>query len=457
MYTRILSRASDESQAPSRIGMNRAQKAKPGVPGKAAPSNSAAVPSPPSPTPTADAAAPTTSQSQSTATDDSSSTSIPASAPPATGAGAPAQATAASGPPSSAPEQPQFADDDPDSPYYDHQGLSKSQLLEQLDNLMMDEFTRKHWSRDYISIPAAPQTAAEAALLQSQIDQLLEEGGRLYEAAPWQCQIAMYCVWVLGPDHTDTLQAVYRTLENAHQRFEPCAALTEWLLPRAARQWGLGHPHTRQLVEWAAQVLHESADIREHPTLTQTARNIAAHLPGGLGWGTASLAPVPDEEAFNKHVVLQERAKGLMFEAQYKLAKAMLERCLAYYVTLGPHWLASPRKARCREFIGLCEAKMTRDIAAAEPYMLEAKRTAQKELGPTHRCTLLAIWQVCARSIRHTNEHTHTNVHAIQAPYAPCCVMMVFACIHACMCTHIDLCCNQVGTSVGIVVAFISQ
>ncbi len=123
---------------------------------------------------------------------------------------------------------------------------------------------------------------------------------------------------------------------------------------------------------------------------------MAKHLPGGLGWGTAVVAPVPDEDTYNKYAILQRKGQEMLDSRKYERAKDMLERCLSYYDGFDPHWLISPRKARTRSLLGVTLYYKDRDAQAVEPILLEAKKTAQKELGPAHRATLGSIWQVRA-------------------------------------------------------------
>ncbi len=62
---------------------------------------------------------------------------------------------------------------------------------------------------------------------------------------------------------------------------------------------------------------------------------------------------------------------------------AMLQRCVSFYDSMGPHWLASPRKAMCKRHIGHCIGALE-GYPAAERYMCEVKRVAQRELGRDH-------------------------------------------------------------------------
>ncbi len=151
-------------------------------------------------------------------------------------------------------------------------------------------------------------------------------------------------------------------------------------------------------------VYHVSARV----TL-QVVFNVAKHIHGGLGWGTAVVAPVPDEEAYLKHAVLHGKAEQLLAdegEASAALAKQMLTRCLAYYESVTPHWICSQRKSRCLQQLGQAECRLPKGLAAAEARFHAGMRAAQKELGANHEITRRSTWQVC--------EHTHIH------PTQPC-------------------------------------
>ncbi len=201
----------------------------------------------------------------SAASNGSASTAAP---PPTGGAGA---ATAAASPATAADAatepttaQPQFADDDPDSPYYIPMQDTEHSLLQCLEGYMVTAFMSMTWDEALVSIPAAPTTAAAAAKLQKDIDQLLSIG-HMFEAFPWQCQIAMYCVHILGQDHADTVDAIFRVLSSQRRMGEFSCQLTMWCVPRAARVYGLGHPRTRTVLEWGADLLNQSFDPRMPP------------------------------------------------------------------------------------------------------------------------------------------------------------------------------------------------
>ncbi len=62
--------------------------------------------------------------------------------------------------------------------------------------------------------------------------------------------------------------------------------------------------------------------------------------------------------------------------------------------------------------IGACEGLID-GPTSAEAILLEAKKIAKKELGPEHKSTLQATWQVRpSHTHTHTRTHTHTQTHA---------------------------------------------
>ncbi len=213
------------------------------------------------------------------------------------------------------------------------------------------------------ALPAYPETAAERAVTREHLARLTELG--LTQAAlPMLCQEAAYGLAELGPDHPDTLKAMYAVVGVCYQRGDIQPALYVWLIPRAARQWGVGHADTRSVVEQVATclVLANSAAL-EHST--EVAMAAAQQLPGGLGWGSTVVAPVPDEAAYRSHVLLQAEAESLARRlSDVPRARAMLDRCVSYFGSLGPHWLATPRKAKCKLWLARCASKADGEAAA---------------------------------------------------------------------------------------------
>ncbi len=208
-------------------------------------------------------------------------------------------------------------------------------------------------SHDKVTVPAPPKTAAAAAKLQTQIDQLLAEN-RTYDAFPWQCQMAMYGLYVLGSEHPATVDSVYTVL--VHLQLRGCVdrlGLLEWLLPRCARQHGLDSPQLRQVVEWGAEIIYESPDIRLHTWLTRAVCRLAKLLPGGLEWGGTAVVADIDKYSYGYYSVMQTKARQALEQGQQSLGLAMYGKTLAYFKLLGPHWLGSPRLAQIRSQVRL--------------------------------------------------------------------------------------------------------
>ncbi len=240
---------------------------------------------------------------------------------------------------------------------------------------------------------AGPKSAKSAAEMQAKLDGLLQEGS-LHQAYPLLCQMALYRLDTQGAEDPATLRAIYNLLVQFNMYTASCPELLEYLLPRAAKQWGIGHADTRKLTVLGAQFLCTSPDPRRHVNLTRTVSNIVRALPGGLGWGAASTAPVPDEDAYNRHAVMMEQALQAYKRGERKLAAEMYDRCVKYYRTLGAHWLGSPRKARAAEMRARClmlDDAETLDWTASEAVITEAKRDAIRELGSTNVFTVPTI------------------------------------------------------------------
>ncbi len=302
---------------------------------------------------------------------------------------------------STSPSQPQFAPDDPDSPFthpkaYPALGLARYLAMIQRD-LLQDQYADKY---DAVYVPPAPQTPQAAAELQGQIDTLLQ-AGCLYEALPWQCQLAIYLLRSAdkGPEHPDTLHVIYDIMSTlyAQNRCSQVVVMYAWLLPSVAKQLGLGHPITRQLTVWGALALYDSEEAHTVPHLARVVYNVARHLPGGLGWGTAAVAPMPDEQAYHRHVVLQGQGEQVLMahmatasaggdDAQKQLAVQQLQRCVAFYESVGQHWLCTPRLLHTKRLLQLANPV---DVVKTTA---QARREAQRLVGPGHKLTLEITW-----------------------------------------------------------------
>ncbi len=227
----------------------------------------------------------------------------------------------------------------------------------------------------------------------------LQAQGQDYAAFSVQCALAYSSIVAFGPDDTEALQDVLSVVDSLQQQEAPLHlhVYYEWLLPRAVQHWGIGGPRTRQLVQRAAMLLTLLTDARQHTALSNTVTELAQQMPGGLGWGSTVVAPVPDEEAYNRHVFMLSQAHRLVREGHYRVAKDMYKRCVAYFDTLGLHWLAVARKHSCASLMMECILNLD-GPKAAEHYILAAKRQAQRELGPTHPTTLDIAWS-CALAL----------------------------------------------------------
>ncbi len=236
-----------------------------------------------------------------------------------------------------------------------------------------------------------PKTHEDFADIQARIQRLLGEG-EVFQALPLQSMMAFMRFLHWGPEHPTALAALHDVVSNLNQRGHAQPLFFEYLLPLAVKHWGIESPETKRLVQQAAVHVYKLGDPRQHPYFTRTVQDIAQRLPDGLGWGKVEVGPVPDEEAFNRHAVMQRKAEDLVSKREYKLAQTMAERCVKFYDTLGSHWLAMPRKVSCTQLLGGC-ALYIEDAPAAEPFLAKAKRLAQRELGANHEITLESMWQ----------------------------------------------------------------
>lgn len=220
------------------------------------------------------------------------------------------------------------------------------------------------------------------------IGDLLQQG-EVYKAFPLQCQEALVCLYAHGSEHPASLAAVYAVYQNLFQRqlhlFAPDCAV--WLLPRAAAQWGIGHADTRRLAQQAALCLCHLPDPRDEPQLLQIATELVQQLPGGIGWGAVASTPLADEDAYCRNAVMMTQASKALNEGRHQLAKEMAKRCVAYFGTLGPHWLGTPRKMYSMLLHAQAALKLEGD-EAGERLLQECKRACIRELGTDHEVTL---------------------------------------------------------------------
>ncbi len=241
-------------------------------------------------------------------------------------------------------------------------------------------------------VPRLPKTTKEVAKLQSQIDQWLRDG-EVWQAFPSQCVLAVYGLWT-RPEHADTLQAVLAVADSAYQREEDNGHnhVFIWLLDRAYYIWGLRDPRTRRLVNQVVDMLCRCEDPRRHADLLRLVTRFAQELPGGLGWGSTVVAPVPDEEAFFRHAFMESKGIQMYNQGHYKLAMDMAQRCEAYYDTLGSNWLAVARKTYARSLVCRC-TKSLQGPEETEALARRYKREAVESLGPNHPAAISAVFE----------------------------------------------------------------
>ncbi len=241
-------------------------------------------------------------------------------------------------------------------------------------------------------VPRLPKTAKQAAQVQRQIDQWLQQG-ELWQAFPSQCVLAVYGLWT-RPDHADTVQAVMAVAESMHQREEEecMASVHPWLLYHAYHTWGLYDPRIRRLAVQMADMHCRLGDPRQHSSMLRALTALAQQLPGGLGWGSTVVAPVPDEEGYNRHAFMQAQGTQACDQGKYELAHTMLQRCLTYYKTMGLHWLGTSRRILTGVVMSRCVSHL-QGHAEYEKMAHQYKREAVKVLGPNHPTTLCATWE----------------------------------------------------------------
>ncbi len=218
----------------------------------------------------------------------------------------------------------------------------------------------------------------------------LQAQGEHYKVRPLLCFCTFRHGAVCGLDADSTVAAALDVLKTDSLCGTVSLALLIWVLPRAAYSptFGLAHPAFTTVIQLAARYLYWSKDPRQ---LTE----LAQQLPGGLGWGSTVVAPVPDEEAYARHCVMHAKAGDAAGQGHYALAKDMLTRCVAYFKTLGSHWLGTQRKIVAMIHLAGCVGHLE-GWEAAERLYVQAKRTAQEELGRGNEATLAVTWVVCS-------------------------------------------------------------
>ncbi len=210
-------------------------------------------------------------------------------------------------------------------------------------NTLLRGFDAENWT---------PLTNRQAAAMQAQAGQLTQQG-ETYKAHPLLCQLALYSMFVRGADSAESVRAVYNAVYNLYLQNSRPHDVDMWLLPRAVQHWGIGHPDTQRLVQHAALLLAAAENPGSHQEYSQLVTDIALQLPDGLGWGTAVVRRLVDEQLYNRHAVMISQATQLFTEGHFKQAKSMFQRCVAYCTSLGPHWLGSQRKLACMQYYGV--------------------------------------------------------------------------------------------------------
>ncbi len=227
----------------------------------------------------------------------------------------------------------------------------------------------------------------------------LTDAGELYKAYPIWCEVAHCACTQQGANSPAAVTAMQQVVHIGAQQGTCMPGYVVWLLGRADGR--LDDPAMQRLVRRAALSLATCENPRNHTWFTGKVIELVQQLPGGLGWGSTVVAPVPDEEAYARHVFMQRRAFAMVPQpgagpAEYALARKMLERCIAYYDTLGQHWLGSARRVQCMNRLVINTlhggAGTAAAVAAALPLSLQAKRVATRELGPQHSTTLGVMW-----------------------------------------------------------------
>ncbi len=267
-------------------------------------------------------------------------------------------------------------------------GLTPDQYFgpQDADTKAMMLYLAAHMS-DHNAVP-------DPAKLESEIKSLLDRD-QVYSAHPLLCLKAWYQCLQPGIEHPDTLRAVHAVSGNLWHQGVPSAELITWLVPRYAAHFGPDHPDTRALVQLGGYLLCLAPDPRRHPSLTRVVTEAAQQLPGGLGWGSTVVAPVPDEEAYCRMAFTQAKGTKLLQTNQPELGKKFLERSAAYYETLGSHWLGTVRRVATLALIGDCDI-LAGNAADAEPTHLKVRPNLNSKFAqlPTN---VHGAWQLlCA-------------------------------------------------------------
>ncbi len=340
-----------------------------------------------------------------------------AHAPAAAGGGAARIAAAASC--TVAATQPQLAadsdpDNDPNSPFYTLHGPTQAQVEAVLAKLVRDKLSAIKWDGLYLIIPPAPYTKAQWIELRIQIQQLDD---RTYEAVPWLCQLVLSGLWLPshGAGHPETIWALCRVIDLMREQNEYCTQLYEFLIPRAARLWGLKHEYTGQLARVAAQALCSTGGPGAYPGITRALTQLVMHIPGVLGWPRARVSPLDDQHAFHRRAEMQARAAALLQQGKAAAARPLFEQCSEYYGLLGSHWLSRPANYMCCLAVAtwcreVNQVESEQELALLCAWFVRTRRFLHGQLGTYHK---VAIWYTWAYAEQLYNRGQYSQAHSM--------------------------------------------
>ncbi len=251
----------------------------------------------------------------------------------------------------------------------------------------------------------------------------LRSEGRDYELFPVLCLCVFMCCTEWGPDDPVTISVAFDAVQCDFQQDTVSWPLLCWLLPRAASHpaFGLTHNAVSTAVQYAARLQYLSLDPRKHRRLSRVVFELVQQLPGGLGWGSTVVAPVPDEEAYYQHVVLQAQSDRAFEQGHFKLCIDMLKRCVAYFDTLGQHWLGMPRKVYALRQIAVCVGRAecrlclaSRDVWGISMVWPLQDRSSWRPSVSHRRNWARTMRQHWSSHARYAHTHTHTHTHMLR-------------------------------------------
>ncbi len=258
------------------------------------------------------------------------------------------------------------------------------------------------------------------------LDMVIE--GELAKGLSLLCQAAFYGCWVQGPNDTDTVLSVLSVAHVLYTQGVPQPALYMWVLPRAVALLGFTHRLTKRAIWDATIVLCESNDFKRERDLFELLTLLTSSWQ--QGWGSTQIAPI-DFEEFSKHVALQTKACNIEADKdastrELQLAKRMFERCIAYYESLGAHWLASVRKAQCWQRLAACLVWLD---GPEEAEVLLMKVSNSRLLPTVCVCVCVRVCAYVCVCVCVTNAQ---RAHALRSHFA--CVGARHVCVCVCVC-----------------------